>query len=487
MEDLWIPKQEDSPPDEKKEIRTRLEGKIRESILRAEKAVQEKATKEIELFPPLAPESLNIELRAIDFFDSTASELSQYEKYKAWEDGDFQVLHQFIRTYYDAVSEKDKVRKKKIIRDVLDDINDIHYGLPYPIRTRASDVARELARIGVFVAPENKVFLERWPEEKLKKLRGKADQYYFIYGRNTSVSATTDKQYEDLNDILGFMLKENNKIDNISYELISPEGTISMTETGWNWNLGEKTIKIENEKTPELRVEGPKPAEHTGTVGVCGPSSLPQPWNLDWKDIAESSKVSMNKAKANITPYEETEATVRAMFDKDGNMIDHYAKAWDDSDYWHGVVENHQEASYMPLTAKEKFLIEINKVAYRVAADQINRVSKGILIAAVPKDSEGIQAFLDSELGTSFVSVLSGMALAYGMKNNEKAQKLGREFRVSGLASAGNFAIEEILAVVSDAVMNAVKEEAPVVSLEEELLVDDEIIAPEMNKNDHLP
>jgi len=106
-----------------------------------------------------------------------------------------------------------------------------------------------------------------------------------------------------------------------------------------------------------------------------------------------------------------------------------------------------------------QFVGEVKKAGVRVAATQLNKVTKGVLAAALPGDQTAmLQQFLDSELGTSFVSMVNGMALTYGLKDNEHAQIMAKEFRISSLTTAGNFAVEEILDLVSGVVADALSE-----------------------------
>ncbi len=106
-----------------------------------------------------------------------------------------------------------------------------------------------------------------------------------------------------------------------------------------------------------------------------------------------------------------------------------------------------------------QFVREVKQAGVRVAATQLNKVTKGIIATALPGDkSAALHQFLDSELGTSFVSMINGMALTYGMKDNERAQVMAKEFRISSMTTAGNFAAEEILALVSGVVADSLTE-----------------------------
>jgi hypothetical protein len=106
---------------------------------------------------------------------------------------------------------------------------------------------------------------------------------------------------------------------------------------------------------------------------------------------------------------------------------------------------------------QNKLFGEAKKAGVRVAATQLNKVTKGVISAALPGDKSAmLQQFLDSELGTSFVSMVNGMVLTYAMKDNEKAQIMAKEFRVSSLTTAGNFAVEEILDLVTSVVTDSV-------------------------------
>ena len=110
--------------------------------------------------------------------------------------------------------------------------------------------------------------------------------------------------------------------------------------------------------------------------------------------------------------------------------------------------------------------LELQNAAYRVAANQLNRATSQAMTLAMPAGMP--QEFISSELGRSFVALVSGVALSYATKEPGKVDRLARELRIAGMTSAANFAIEEVLAMVADVARIALIDEKPV---EEEILI----------------
>lgn len=110
---------------------------------------------------------------------------------------------------------------------------------------------------------------------------------------------------------------------------------------------------------------------------------------------------------------------------------------------------------------ENQLLKEVKKATIRVAATQINKATKGLMVSALSslEQATTLEQFLNSELGTSFVSMINGMALTYGLKDNENAKILAKEFRISGMTTAGNFAMEEIIGLVADVVNTSMAEQ----------------------------
>lgn len=109
---------------------------------------------------------------------------------------------------------------------------------------------------------------------------------------------------------------------------------------------------------------------------------------------------------------------------------------------------------------------DATKAAYRVAANQMTTgVKKAILTIMEKKgqSSERIQALgemLDTQAGQAFISTLIGMALTYApvISNDPRAAQLADEFRINGIATAGNammdVAVEHFFPVIASVLSN---------------------------------
>lgn len=108
--------------------------------------------------------------------------------------------------------------------------------------------------------------------------------------------------------------------------------------------------------------------------------------------------------------------------------------------------------------------IDAENAAYRVAAKQISNGVKGAILAILEKQGSGsdkvkaISEMLDTEFGTALIDLVAGMGLTYAPKISEdsRVQRLAGEFRVEGMATAGNaifdIASQHLLPVVMQAI-----------------------------------
>jgi len=97
------------------------------------------------------------------------------------------------------------------------------------------------------------------------------------------------------------------------------------------------------------------------------------------------------------------------------------------------------------------------EAAYRVAGTQVIKATKSGLLQVLQRKGinnkyiNTVSNFLDTEAGTAGLSTVVGLMLAYfpSFKNNKRAQGLAKEFKVSGLAAAGNLlaskAVQDLL------------------------------------------
>lgn len=104
-------------------------------------------------------------------------------------------------------------------------------------------------------------------------------------------------------------------------------------------------------------------------------------------------------------------------------------------------------------SASDTFKKDALTAAYRVAGNQILRAAKTALINAMKNGgskSAHIRAFgefLDTEAGSAVLSCAVGMGLNYApyFKDDERAQQLAKEFRISGMAVAGTMALDTVM------------------------------------------
>jgi len=103
---------------------------------------------------------------------------------------------------------------------------------------------------------------------------------------------------------------------------------------------------------------------------------------------------------------------------------------------------------------KEQTKAELTDAGYRVAANQSIKLTHGAIISALRAaghDSERIKSLtnlLNTEYGKSLLSLAIGMGISQTASESPRTQRMGKELRIGGMASAGN----EIVSSVMDAV-----------------------------------
>ena len=115
-----------------------------------------------------------------------------------------------------------------------------------------------------------------------------------------------------------------------------------------------------------------------------------------------------------------------------------------------GLME--QEKS--PSTFKEQFKADLTNAAYRVGSKQILQLTKNCIVQYARKScsDEGkialIVDLLDTELGTAITSTLIATMVSQlpQLKNHPRMRRILKEFRVSGLTTVGNSAVETVMA-----------------------------------------
>jgi len=123
---------------------------------------------------------------------------------------------------------------------------------------------------------------------------------------------------------------------------------------------------------------------------------------------------------------------------------------------------NGKEGSLMD-NLKDMVKTDAIEAGYRVAGRQMTKgVKAGILMLMKDKGMDGgkleaIREVLDTEVGDAIISTLLGYGLTYvpQLKDDPRAAKLAEEFRINGMATAGNLAIDTtmtyLLPVVTEA------------------------------------
>ena len=96
------------------------------------------------------------------------------------------------------------------------------------------------------------------------------------------------------------------------------------------------------------------------------------------------------------------------------------------------------------------------KAGYRIASTQLVNATRGAIVAVLRKQGAdsgklaSAEAFFQSEFGVIFISMLLGMGLdripKYG--DDPRVARIAEEFRIGGMAVAGNMFMDEITKTV---------------------------------------
>lgn len=106
--------------------------------------------------------------------------------------------------------------------------------------------------------------------------------------------------------------------------------------------------------------------------------------------------------------------------------------------------------------------------SYRTAASQTVEIVKKGLLKVIENQSKGsrkkanvsaLRDFLDTSLGNSAISYVLGMAIDQipGLKEDKRMQRLAKEFRINGMATAGNFVADKFIAQMMPALTGAMQ------------------------------
>lgn len=147
-------------------------------------------------------------------------------------------------------------------------------------------------------------------------------------------------------------------------------------------------------------------------------------------------------------------------------------------------VEQKQEDSKIMSNndAMSKFLTNLKQDAknagFRVAANQTARTVRKLLVKLLREHNveksqiNAVRSLLDTDLGEAAISYAIGVALTYApkIKDDPRFQQMAAEFRIEGMAGAGNIAIDNLLANIAPGIMQAMSN-LPSVELPQEVEV----------------
>jgi len=100
--------------------------------------------------------------------------------------------------------------------------------------------------------------------------------------------------------------------------------------------------------------------------------------------------------------------------------------------------------------------------AYRIAADQVKKLTKSIMLNFVSKSNTSQASawsiLLDTEVGDVFVFELLGYTLTYApkIKDHYAVQELAKELRISGMATAGNMVASSLMKSILPEIGNVI-------------------------------
>ncbi len=100
-----------------------------------------------------------------------------------------------------------------------------------------------------------------------------------------------------------------------------------------------------------------------------------------------------------------------------------------------------------------------HEAGYRVAVHQLTNLSKAGLVKLLRSKGmenthiQNFTDFLDTDLGKSLFSLIVGMGLSQVKQGDQRVQKLAAEFRIGGMTTAGNLAIDTLLEYLKPALL----------------------------------
>jgi hypothetical protein len=363
--------------------------------------------------------------------------LDQLNKFSCWTESNFQILANQLDLYSFTAE------NFKVITEIIRDINSIYFGaLSHPrgyVPSRAENLIEQLILIDIFLTPETKKTIHLWRDKHFDVIVPLVNKYRDKYYHTTSFS---EGREADLDQIISSILTTNSELDK-GYMSSYYEMNGDLFPWGLYSNHGEANTVEAKATVPET-----KKAETTP------------------EEVKVRVSESMKKVFENFVGPADWEGDHAPFTEK-------YVDLFEDE----------------PAPVRSKIRIEAEKAAYRVAATQLTKVSRGAIISVLPENQKGIENFLKSEIGASLLSMVNGLALTYGMKENERAQRLGKEFRIASMAGAGNFVIDEVMGMIGDVMTSSLDEaeksveESPDIIVVSEPLVEETVEAEEEKKS----
>jgi hypothetical protein len=187
----------------------------------------------------------------------------------------------------------------------------------------------------------------------------------------------------------------------------------------------------------------------------------PEPFKLLGKDlIKKAKKLGINPEKKVAWNIDGFTRVIKVL----GNATKHDADASQNKEKHMPYDTDGEEISVLDMLKADAL-----NAGYRVAANQMTKGVKGaILLSMQDKGVEGskiqaISEMLDTDLGDAFVSTLLGYGLTYipVLAEDPRAQALAEEFRINGMAIAGNVVADSVFQHLMPAINSAMEKLPP--------------------------
>ncbi len=156
-------------------------------------------------------------------------------------------------------------------------------------------------------------------------------------------------------------------------------------------------------------------------------------------------------------------------------------------------IKNMDSKSEKTASFAEMMKEDFKKATYRVAADQMTHGIKEGIVALIgskggtESQMSGMMILLDSEIGEAAIAMLAGLGLTYApvVSEDPRAQKLAGEFRVNGMAKAGNVLVENLLGTFLPIVQKALASLPAEEQVRVETTTNARIAAPAVKEEEH--